>query len=127
MFKFRKLIIVLIAALALAACQPATEAPTETPLPEPTMPFTETPPDMDFPAEAIYIESPAPGATVGSSIQIKGMAAPTFEQNLMVRVLAEDGAVLHEMPTTIQADAGQRGAFSADVPLELDAEGNIFV
>lgn len=52
----------------------------------------------------------------GGVVHVAGEADPTFEQNLVVRVLDGAGAVLAQGATTIQVEAGQRGPFVADVP-----------
>lgn len=79
------------------------------------------------PEESIMILTPASGSRVTSPIQISGVSDPTFEQNLVVRVLLADGTVVAEEPTTIQADAGQRGPFELDLPVDLTSEQNIFI
>lgn len=65
--------------------------------------------------EVILILEPGPLSSVTSPVHVAGEADPTFEQNLVIQVTGEDGQVLATMPTTIQADAGQRGPFAADV------------
>lgn len=77
--------------------------------------------------EAIMILSPATASRVTGTIHIAGEADPTFEQNLVARVLRADGSVVTQAPTTIQAPAGQRGPFAIDLPVHLMAEQNIFV
>lgn len=73
------------------------------------------------------ILAPASGSRVTSPIQVSGVSDPTFEQNLVVRVLRADGSLVAEAPTTIQADAGQRGPFALDLPVSLTTEQNLFI
>ena len=79
------------------------------------------------PEESIMILEPAPGSRVTSPIHVSGVADPTFEQNLVVRVLTADGTLVTQAPTTIQADIGQRGPFALDLPTTLASEQNIFI
>jgi hypothetical protein len=55
------------------------------------------------------------------------LSDPTFEQTLVVRILLDDGTVLQTVPTTIQADMGQRGPFALDVPVEVSDERQAFI
>ncbi|NLG72370.1 MAG: hypothetical protein GX495_10050 [Chloroflexi bacterium] len=77
--------------------------------------------------ESIMILTPASGSRVTSPIHISGVSDPTFEQNLVVRVLLADGTVVAEEPTTIQADTGERGPFELDLPVDLTTEQPIFI
>lgn len=79
------------------------------------------------PQESIMILNPAAGSRVTNPIHVEGFSDPTFEQNLVVRVVRADGSLVTEAPTTIQADAGQRGPFSIDLPVSLTTEQNIFI
>ena len=136
------------------ACQPATPAPptiastptiilTETPSATPAATETLTPemtPTAEVsptftatvaaparPEEAIFIQEPGPGSQVTSPIRVAGVADPTFEQNLVVRVVLDDGTEVTQVPTTIQSDVGQRGTFEVEVPVNLDTQRNIFI
>jgi hypothetical protein len=80
-----------------------------------------------LPPEAIMILSPASGSHLTSPLQVSGEADPTFEQNLVVRVLQADGTQVALAPTTIQADIGQRGPFELELPVSLTSEQNIFI
>lgn len=126
---------------------PATEAPTVTAAaptvtaapPSPTaVPPTATAPATtapspgetavpELPEEAIFIQSPGPGSQVTSPLQVSGMADPTFEQNLVLRLVTVDGLELALTPTTIQADVGQRGPFSAEIPFSVTEPVNAFL
>ena len=79
------------------------------------------------PPEAIMILSPASGSRITSPLRVSGEADPTFEQNLVVRVLQADGTLVTQAPTTIQADVGQRGPFEIELPISLPSEQNIFI
>jgi hypothetical protein len=79
------------------------------------------------PEESIAILTPASGSVVTSTIHIEGISDPTFEQNLVVRVLTADGTEVAEVPTTIQVGTGQRGPFALDLPVNLTTQQNIFV
>lgn len=89
--------------------------------------FTATVSAPARPEEAIFIQEPGPGSQVTSPIRVAGVAEPTFEQNLVVRIVLDDGTQLIEVPTTIQSDVGQRGNFEVEVPLSLDMQRNIFI
>lgn len=92
--------------------------------------MTEAPagsPAVDIPAETIQILEPGPGSQVSASLHVSGIADPTFEQNLVVRVLDENGTQLALAPTTIQAQAGQRGSFAIDLALPPGAAGPLFL
>jgi len=133
-------------ALALAGCTffatatppatpPTAPAPTVTPLPPtplatvspavPTTPApTEAPPPSEDPAgpEAILILEPGLSSRVASPVRVAGFAEPTFEQNLVIQVTDEAGAVLNTTPTTIQADVGAAGPYAQDVTFAVTSE-----
>lgn len=73
------------------------------------------------------ILSPGPGSVVTSPVTVAGVADPAFEQTVVVRIFTIDGAVLALTPTTIQADIGNRGPFSVDVPFAVGADINGFI
>lgn len=98
----------------------ATTPATLVPGPTDTAPaVSPTPPTEQ---EAILLLEPGPGSSVASPVHVAGEADPTFEQNLVIQVTGVDGAVLATEPTTIQADAGQRGPFAADVSFSVTAD-----
>ena len=74
------------------------------------------------PAEAIVILEPGPGSRLTSPLRVAGMADPTFEQTLIVRIVLDDGTVLTEVPTTIKADLGERGPYEVEIPLNVQDE-----
>jgi hypothetical protein len=89
--------------------------PTETPESTPTIGTVQVP-------EVIDIQSPLSGQWVSTtSMEVRGMADPTFEQNLIIRLVAFDGTELLLTSTTIQADAGLRGSFTSSI--EYNASG----
>lgn len=143
MMKKNYFILLLMATLiALVGCQvqaplPPTPTPTQ---PAPTVPVVEPTPTPQqepqitpeteepmLPYESIMILSPGSGSRVTNPIRLRGEADPTFEQNLVIRVLADDGTLLLETFTNIQADMGQRGPFEAEINLELEEERNVFI
>ena len=147
--RLKSLFSLALAGLALAACRPGTPsvtptvAPSETPTPlqvvseTPTPEWSPTPEPSPVttvtaeapvrPDEAILLQEPGPGSRVKSPVRVVGFADPTFEQNLVVRIVAADGTELAQVPTNIEADVGQRGRFALEVPLQLGAEQNIFI
>ncbi|MBK8901554.1 MAG: hypothetical protein IPM53_10250 [Anaerolineaceae bacterium] len=120
---------------------------TFTPLPSPTTPVQPTtavrqtptpeasegqvdPPNQapEQPEEAILILEPGPGSRIAASpLRVAGVADPTFEQNLVIRLLLADGTELALVPTTIQANIGERGAFEVEVPFAVSGEQQAFV
>ncbi|MBE0411733.1 MAG: hypothetical protein IBX69_18555 [Anaerolineales bacterium] len=68
--------------------------------------------------EAIMILEPAPESHVTSPLRVRGFADPTFEQNLLMRLVLEDGTVLPETFTIIRAGLGERGAFEFEYAFE---------
>ena len=141
---------ILVLGSLLSACQlfisPPTPIPSPTPQPTPEMvtpsplptetptriiePVTPTPtptpdPIADLPEEAIMILEPAAGSQVASPVRVAGFADPTFEQNLLMRVVLLDGTQLPETFTTIQAELGQRGPFEFEY--EFEQEGTAFI
>jgi hypothetical protein len=124
--------------LALVGCRfPGPEAsPTTLPVdtavtlpsatPEPTGGITPASPPA-IPEEAILILEPGSGSRLVSAIHIAGFANPTFEQNLGVRVVLDDGTVIAHTSTLIQSELGTRGPFAADVPFTISGERNAFI
>jgi hypothetical protein len=73
------------------------------------------------------ILEPGPGSRLTSPIHIRGIANPTFEQNIVVRILLVDGTELALQPTTIGADLGERGPFEAEIPFTIAEEQNALI
>ena len=118
---------------ALASLAVPTRLPTDTSVPPTleivatdTLPPGPTPPPGPQSQETILILEPGlnPSAisSVTSPVHVAGQADPTFEQSLIVQVTDENGAVIATVPTQIQADAGQRGPFSADVDFKINSD-----
>lgn len=80
--------------------------------------------DQDAPAEAILILEPGPGSRATSPLRVAGIADPTFEQALGVRLVLDDGSVLVEQGVIIDAELGQRGPFEGQVEFEIEGERN---
>lgn len=121
------------------AGEPTVEVPTSTQPPATEAPAVETPtqpsvqtepppqPGDDRPEEAILIQQPGPGSRVTSPVLVAGIANPTFEQNLGVRLVLDDGTVLAIGPAMIEADLGQRGPFEVLVPFNISGERQAFI
>lgn len=89
--------------VAVAACiGPGEERATSTPC----LPCQE---------EAIVINQPLLNSTVASPVHIEGVSDPTFEQTIEFQVLGEDGRILGQGHTTMEADWGERGPFMVDI------------
>jgi hypothetical protein len=113
------------------AATPTPEA-TDTPAPSPTPPATDTPavtPTVDVidQPEEIFIRQPGPGSRVTSPVTVAGMADSTFEQNLVITIIFDDGTELLTVPTTIQSELGQRGPYSIDIDFEVSEERQAFI
>jgi hypothetical protein len=128
------MLLVLLLLVALAGCEvppgveptpDLTPTPTETPTPTPTP--TPTDPDDPRGEEAIVILEPGPGSRAVSPVTVRGIADPTFEQNLVVRILLEDGTELAVEPATIQAELGERGPYSVEIEFDVDVETQAFI
>lgn len=141
----RKLIPMLLVAVVTLACAltapfSATSTPTLSPTTEPTavvltleptLPAIETTPTVLIPdatlppapepgVEAIVLAEPGANSMVVSPVHVSGVASPTFEQNLVISISGEDGKEITRTSTTIQAEAGQRGAYAADATFTVD-------
>jgi hypothetical protein len=68
------------------------------------------------------IQEPGGGSRLLSPARIAGLADPTFEQHLTIRILSMEGSELAATPTTIQAELGGRGPFEAEVPFSVAAQ-----
>ena len=108
---------VLILVILAACVGPGEERATPTPCPR-------------CQEEAIVIGQPLLNSTVTSPVHIEGVCDPTFEQTIELQVLGEDGRVLGQGYTTIGADWGERGPFTADIdftPPATSEQGRIVV
>jgi hypothetical protein len=110
-----------------ASLPPATASASETPTGTASAP-SATPAasaTTDFEIEheeAILILEPGPGARATSPLHVSGQADPAFEQLLGWRLVLDDGELLAEGTSQIQADVGQRGPFNAEIEFELQGE-----
>ena len=103
----------------------ATTAPTlaRTPAPAATVVGAADPRGE----EVIVISQPDNGSRVTSPVRVEGLGGPTFEQNLGVRLLLDDGAVLAVVGVTIDADLGQRGAYALDLAFAVSEARQGFI
>lgn len=117
-------------ALALAACSPQPAATATlislpaatTAVIEATEPAAPTEAAGSSMLEAILIGSPGDGSAITSPVTVSGQSRPTFEQNLVIAIYDEAGQQLALQPTTIAADAGSPGAYSAELAFSVDRE-----
>lgn len=126
--------VITLAALALACNLPSiTAGPTATPAPAPQPPeplppkpiASPTPgPAPDGPQEAILILEPGPGSRLTSPLRVAGIADSTFEQHLVVRLVADDGTELALTPVIIQTEMGTRGPFEGELAFSVSGERN---
>lgn len=91
------------------------------------IPLVQSNASSSLPEEAILILEPGPGSRVTSPVRVSGMADSTFEQNLVVRLVLDDGSQLALAPTTIQSELGQRGPFELDLSFDNESERQGFI
>jgi len=116
------------AGMLLVSCKVAEETVISPP-PTPT-PSSPCPTGPECGEEAILITSPGLGESISSPVRVAGISDPTFEQNLVIQVIGEDGSVIGQGTTIIAADWGQRGPFEAEVtftPPASEEAGRIVV
>jgi hypothetical protein len=99
---------------------PTISLDTEVIIPE--LQFTEISP-INSADEAIWIQSPLSGEQISDEILLQGIADPTFEQNLGIRLVGENGSEIFQGGTIIKLEAGTRGEFAltidtADIPTQ---------
>lgn len=120
----------MIIGLAGCASTPATHTPlpaTITPgVPTPTV-TTPDPGTDEQGEESILILEPGNGSRVISPVRVAGIADPTFEQSLVVRLVLDDGSELALAPAQIEAELGQRGPFAVEVPFSVTGERQAFI
>lgn len=127
----------IVATQTLAAALPATQVATQppatatkpaaaatVPAARPTTPpaTPTTAPGFPQKPEAILIQAPGPASFILSPVTISGQADSTFEQNLVVKVVGENGLMIASKATTIQAEMGKRGNFSVSLPFSTAKE-----
>ena len=135
----------LIAACGAPSPEPPLPAPTSASVPPPPVASVTSPPEVPSPTvppeapsptspygsegseEAILILEPGPGSRLTSPIRVAGIADPTFEQTLVVRIVLDEGAEIAVQPVTIAADIGQRGTFEADISFTVSEERNALI
>lgn len=89
-----------------------------------THPLSPAEPVVD---EAILILQPASGSRLTSPIVLQGEADTTFEQTLGVQLRLPDGTVVTQTNAQIDAELGQRGNFSVEIPFQVSGEQQAFL
>ncbi len=118
----------LIGALFLFACSllPATAGlPTGTLSTVPSATSAAAPPPttpLEGPPEAIFLRTPWAGSEAVSPLPVEGIADPTFEQTLLLRLIDFEGTTLSEGTAAIEAPAGERGPFSGGLTFTISQE-----
>ena len=79
--------------------------------------------DQNDVMELILIEEPGDLSEITSPVLVSGVAGPTFEQNIVVRLSDVEGNILSEKTTTILADVGKAGAFIVELEFEIAEDG----
>ncbi|MDA1329714.1 MAG: hypothetical protein DWG76_01030 [Chloroflexi bacterium] len=115
------ILLLLVACNLPAAATPSPAIPSATAAATPST-SPSSPPANSEPLEAILIMQPASGSQITFQTTVQGEADSTFEQNLVLMVVGEDGAQLALQPTTIQSPLGERGAFSAQLPFSVSSQ-----
>jgi hypothetical protein len=114
---------------------PATPLPSPSPIDTPDV-ITATPlpavdtPTPDIPGEQeeeIMILQPASGSRVTSPVTISGIADPTHDQTLIIRIIDEEGQEITSVRTPIQAASGNRGPFSEEVAFSITGDRQAFI
>ena len=126
--------VALTVGLTLIACGSFTQSPPPTVDIQATFervretlvnaPAPTEPPPADLPEEGILILTPGSGSRLVGEVHVEGMADSTFEQHLVIQVVAlGEGLsdVIAQQPVTIQAELGQRGPFAADIAFTFEA------
>jgi hypothetical protein len=109
---------------AAAPTAPPTATVEITAISQPTEAASEpAPTGQPIQPEAIVIGRPGPGSTVTSPLQVQGVADPTFEQNLGLRLYRMTGELIAEGSATIDAPLGQRGPFSGELTFQVEQAG----
>ena len=69
------------------------------------------------PLETIVITAPRPNQGVRDAVRVAGVADPASDQHLSILVRDQTGRIIGSVLAQIQAPSGQRGPYSATVPL----------
>ncbi len=93
-------------------------APTATPAPATPTPSATAVQDGAR-QEAIFLRVPGPGSEVVSPLRVEGVADPTFEQTLALRLLDFERSVLAEDSLIIDAPLGERGPFAGELTFSV--------
>jgi hypothetical protein len=115
-----RVVLLLLAALALAGCDLVGGPPAATPaVPTPGIPTPSAG------AQQIVITAPALNATVSSPIQVSGTTTfVPFERVLDYRLFGPDGALLATGFFTAEGELGGPGSFNGSIPYTLAGQGN---
>jgi hypothetical protein len=104
----------------------ASPTPTQTAVVSatlPSLPPTASPTTVvEGPPEAIAILAPANGSRLVSPLTVEGVADPTFENHLGLRLLTMDGTTLAAGAAIIEAPIGERGTFQGELAFSVSAE-----
>jgi hypothetical protein len=89
-------------------------------LEDPASPGTATPtaPALPLPLEKVALLRPGPGSQVTSPIFVLGRAGPTWNNEVDLRLVGEDGRVVAEASSVLYANPGNAGLFSARLSFE---------
>ena len=92
-------------------------------LPEPTATATPAPAPANLPLERLAILSPGPGSQVTSPFRVTGWGGPSLNERVQLRLLGEDGRLLAQRATYLQAIPGGTGRFSTELTFEIPGVG----
>lgn len=93
--------------------EPPDSAPSPTP----------EPPKVGLPTESLSILEPGPGSQVVSPMRVVGYGGPSFQGRVRLRLLGEDGTILAQRVTYLQALPGLAGRFFTQVPFSITHVG----
>ena len=121
----KKLLICVIFVLILSGCDTTENLVISDPLPTHDGTDTQDTPTqvVDYNLEEIIIEEPGDLSEVTSPIFVSGLAGPSFEQNIVIRLTDVNGVMLAEQATNIMADIGTAGAFFVELEFDIPEEG----
>jgi len=105
--------------------QPLPPEPLPSSTPEPPSPTEAIP--AEGPPEAILILEPGPGSRLTSPLRVAGVADPTFEQHLLMRLVLDDGSLIAAGPVIIQSELGSRGPFEGELAFTVAGERNALI
>jgi hypothetical protein len=88
-------------------------------LPEPTPTNTPPPAPANLPLERLAILSPGPGSQVTSPFRVIGWGGPSLNERVHLRLLGEDGRLLAQRTTYLQAIPSGTGRFSTELTFEI--------